>query len=67
MTTPSHLDRKTIWFTPPVWLMLTSLMRIKGDDSPSLTVEHLIREAYDQVKYNKTSKGTAYGRTTATA
>lgn len=57
--TPSPLDRKTIWFTPPVWLMLTSLMRIKGDDSPSLTVERLVRDAYDKIK---NTKGPVNGR-----
>lgn len=58
--TPSELERKTIWFTPYVWRALNSLMRIKGDDSPSLTVERLVRDAYDKIKH---TKGTENGRT----
>lgn len=43
-----NLDRKTIWFAPGVWRALNSLMKIKGDDSPSLTVERLIKDAHAQ-------------------
>jgi hypothetical protein len=61
---PAPLDRKTLYFVPPVWLMLNSLMRMRCHDSPSVTVEHLIRESYEKIKHLKC---TEYGRAAATA
>lgn len=56
--------KKALWFSPNVWLMLNSLMRIRCDDNPSVTVERLIRESYETIKNRKCSE---YGRAAATA